>query len=158
MIGKKDNHDIFKQYKQVLLEQVEDDGISSLLNRIKSSSLDPKTKGEIISLLNMESVKKAYSMMVAQKEHGIGDMDAAGYSDQDDQDTENPPDPDFAKELAKARDEQQKKYPEARDVDEEESDLGKYNYQTGCYEKESREECEARKAKHKIAMGSFAKL
>jgi hypothetical protein len=111
MIGKKDNHDIFNQYKQVLLEQAENNEFLSLINKIKACSLDQASKDKVIE------------MVKAQMEHGMGDADAAGYAsfpdsepaiDQDDEDTANEPDPEFAKEMAKAKKEQQKDYPESR--------------------------------------------
>ena len=114
MIGKKDNHDIFKQYKSILLEQVEDE-FSALINKIKTSSLDQVSKDQLIKMVS------------AQKEHGMGDADAAGYAsypeampvgDQDDEDTANEPDSDFAKDMAEAQKEQNKKYPEQDDEDE----------------------------------------
>ncbi len=54
MIGKKDNHDIFSQYKQVLLEQTQSpaDRLASLVNKIKASSLDFDLKVDIIQALN----------------------------------------------------------------------------------------------------------
>jgi hypothetical protein len=52
MIGEKDNQNIFKQYTKVILEQVNGDQIESLLNKVKSSSLDPQTKYELVEFLN----------------------------------------------------------------------------------------------------------
>lgn len=115
MIGKKDNHDIFNQYKQVLLEQAESNEFLSLINKIKACSLDQATKEKVIE------------MVKAQMEHGMGDADAAGYAsypeakpamDQDDTEAVNEPDPKFAEELAKARKEQQEKYPEKEESEE----------------------------------------
>lgn len=134
MIGKKDNHDIFKQYKQVLLEQIEENNISSLINRIKVSSLDGKTKSEILDLLSDKTVQDVYKIVSLKKNSGFMDQDTANlqdpkfaedlakqrkiYQDQDDQDTANKPDPKFAEELAKARKEQQEKYPEKEESEE----------------------------------------
>ena len=115
MIGKKDNHNIFNQYKQVILEQAESNEFLSLINKIKACSLDQTTKDKVIE------------MVKAQMEHGMGDADAAGYSsypeakpaiDQDDAETANEQDPKFAEELAKARKEQQEKYPEKEESEE----------------------------------------
>lgn len=117
MIGKKDNLDIFNQYKQVLLEQTENNEFLSLINKIKTSSLDQASKDKVIE------------MVKAQMEHGMGDADAAGYAsypeaipaiDQDDTEAVNEQDPEFAKELAREREKQQKEYPEkSPDLDEE---------------------------------------
>lgn len=118
MIGKKDNHDIFNQYKQVILEQADSNEFLSLINKIKACSLDQATKEKVIE------------MVKAQMEHGMGDADAAGYAsypeakpamDQDDQDTVNDEmrDPSFADEMRKAQEEQQAQYPEKDESEEE---------------------------------------
>ena len=115
MIGKKDNHDIFNQYKQVLLEQAENNEFLSLINKIKTSSLDQASKDKVIE------------MVKAQMEHGMGDADAAGYAsypeavpamDQDDTEAVNEQDPEFAKELARERKRQQEEYPEKEESEE----------------------------------------
>ncbi len=131
MLGKKDNHDIFNQYKFLLLEQVDGDAMSSLLNKIKTSQLDSKTKTEILNLLSMPEVKRIYSTISAQKQHGVGDADAAGYSS----------------------------YPDAKpaqDMDEEEKPR-KYDYSTGRYEGESDRERYERSQRDAKVMGSFGK-
>jgi hypothetical protein len=118
MIGKKDTLDIFNQYKTILLEQTQENEFNTLINKIRSSSLDPISKSKLIQLI------------LAQKEHGVGDADAAGYAsypeakpaiDQDDQDTVNDEDRDssFADEMRKAQEEQQEKYPEQPPYPEE---------------------------------------
>jgi hypothetical protein len=82
MIGKYENSSIYNEYKQVLLEQNQNDEFFLLINKIRTSSLDPATKAKLIQIVS------------AQKDHGIGDADAAGYAsypeakpaiDQDDQ-------------------------------------------------------------------------
>lgn len=131
MIGKKDNHDIFNQYKQVLLEQVEEKNISTLINRVKVSSLDGKTKSEILDLLSDKTVQDVYKMISLRKNSGFIDQDTANpqdpkfademikaQMDQDDSEAVNEPDPKFAEELAKARKEQQEKYPEKEESEE----------------------------------------
>jgi hypothetical protein len=131
MLGKKDNHDIFNQYKSLLLEQVDGDAISSLLNKIKTSQLDSKTKTEILNLLSMPEVKRIYSIISAQKQHGVGDADAAGYSS----------------------------YPDAKpaqDMDEEEKPR-KYDYSTGRYEGESDRERYERAQRDAKVMSGFGK-
>ena len=55
MVRKKEIVNIFKEYEKVLLEQVVGDKVSSLLNRVKSSSLDSNTKNELIEILNNNS-------------------------------------------------------------------------------------------------------
>lgn len=118
MIGKKDNHDIFNQYTQVILEQAENNEFLSLINKIKACSLDQASKDKVIEMIK------------AQMEHGIGDADAAGYAsypdakpaiDQDDQDTVNDDDRDdnWANEMRKAQEDQNKKYPEKEEEEEE---------------------------------------
>jgi hypothetical protein len=125
MLGKKDNHDIFNQYKSILLEQAEDES-SVLINNIKTSSLDQATKNKLIKLVS------------AQKAHGIYDADAAGYASYPDAapaqdlkpksslgkplgsqskfvgnpELENEPDSEYAKKHAAAQKEQNEKYPE----------------------------------------------
>jgi hypothetical protein len=131
MIGKKDNHDIFNQYKRVLLEQVEEYNISSLINRVKVSPLDGKTKSEILDLLSDKTVQDIYKMVSLRKNSGFVDQDTANpqdpkfademlrsQMDQDDTKVVNEPDPKFAEELAKARKEQQEKYPEKEESEE----------------------------------------
>lgn len=100
MIGKKDTFDIFKQYSQIILEQTEDNNLSSFINRIKTSQLDGKTKSDILNLLQDKNVQIAYKNMVSKKSTNFVD-----------QDTANEPDPNFAKEILKAREEQQKENP-----------------------------------------------
>ena len=68
MMGKKDNYDIFNEYKQVLLEQAESNEFLSLINKIKACSLDQASKDKLIEIIK------------AQMAHGIGDADAAGYA------------------------------------------------------------------------------
>jgi len=134
MIGKKDNHDIFNQYKRVLLEQVEENNISSLINRVKVSSLDGKTKSEILDLLSDKTVQDVYKMVSLRKNSGFVDQDTANpqdpkfadeilktQMDQDDTEVVNEPDPKFAEELAKERKKQQEEYPE-----KDESEEGEY--------------------------------
>ena len=127
MIGKKDNHDIFNQYKQVLVEQVlSNDVINSLLNRVKTATMDKQLKYDII-----DYIKRCETSFPSSKsQHGEHDADAAGYAsypeakpamDQDDTESVNEPDPKFAEELAKARKEQQEEYPE-----KDESEEGEY--------------------------------
>ena len=55
MVRKKEIVNIFKEYEKVLLEQVGEDKMTSLLNRVKSSSLDSNTKNELIEVLNKNS-------------------------------------------------------------------------------------------------------
>lgn len=118
MIGKYENSSIYNEYRQVLLEQNQNDEFFLLINKIRTSSLDPATKAKLIEIVS------------AQKEHGVGDADAAGYAsypeakpaiDQDDQDTVNDDtrDPSFADEMRKAQEEQQAEYPEREEGNEE---------------------------------------
>lgn len=127
MIGKKDNHDIFNQYKQVLVEQVlSNDVINSLLNRVKTATMDKQLKYDII-----DYIKRCETSFPSSKsQHGEHDADAAGYAsypdakpaiDQDDSEAVNEPDPKFAEELAKERKKQQEEYPE-----KDESEEGEY--------------------------------
>gem|GEM_PF-4251099 len=67
-MGKKDNYDIFNEYKQVLLEQAEINEFLSLINKIKACSLDQASKDKLIEIIK------------AQMAHSIGDADAAGYA------------------------------------------------------------------------------
>ena len=124
MIGKKDNHDIFNQYRQVLVEQViSNNVIEALLNRVKSANMDKQLKYDII-----DYIKRCETSFPSSKsQHGEHDADAAGYAsypdakpaiDQDDSEAVNEPDPKFAEELAKARKEQQEKYPEKEESEE----------------------------------------
>jgi hypothetical protein len=103
MIGKKDNKDIFKQYTRVLLEQAEDNAITSLMNRIKTSQLDGQTKSEILNLLEDKTVQDVYKMMKLRKDSGFVD-----------QDTANEQDPNFADEMRKAGEEQRSQNPEQK--------------------------------------------
>jgi hypothetical protein len=103
MIGKKDTYNIFNQYRSVLLEQAEDNSMSSLMNRIKTSQLDGQTKSEILNLLEDKTVQDIYRMLKLRKDSGFVD-----------QDTANKPDPNFADEMRKARDEQRKENPEQK--------------------------------------------
>lgn len=100
MIGKKDNCDIFNQYSRIILEQSEDSIITSLISKIKTSSIDNNTKNDILDLLNDEGVQNIYKTMVSKKQSGFVD-----------QDTANEPDPKFASELNKARQDQEQQYP-----------------------------------------------
>ena len=103
MIGKKDTKSIFEQYRQVLREQVEDNNINALLNAIKNSNLDEKTRNSLVNLLKDPEV--------ASKWKG-GDAD-----------TVNAGDSNFAKEMAAAQKAQNLAYPEQNeeylDQDEE---------------------------------------
>lgn len=78
MIGKKDTIDIFGMYKNIILEQVQDGGISDILNRIKTSSLNPKTKQHLVDLLSNPNVANIYKTIISQQP--VGDADTAGYS------------------------------------------------------------------------------
>lgn len=101
MIGKKDTLSIFEQYRNVLLEQAEDNSISSLMNRIKTSQLDGQTKSEILNLLEDKTVQDIYKKSKIKQDTGFVD-----------QDTANERDPNFADEMRKATEEQRKKYSE----------------------------------------------
>ena len=131
MIGKKDNHDIFNQYKRVLLEQVEENNISTLINRVKVSSLDGKTKSEILDLLSDKTVQDVYKIISLRKNSGFVDQDTANPQDpkfademlktqidQDDAEAVNEQDPEFAEELAKERKKQQEEHPEKEESEE----------------------------------------
>lgn len=127
MIGKKDNHDIFNQYRQVLVEQViSNNVIEALLNRVKSANMDKQLKYDII-----DYIKRCETSFPSSKsQHGEYDADAAGYAsypdakpaiDQDDTEAVNEQDPEFAKIVARERKKQQEENPEkAPDLDEEE--------------------------------------
>jgi hypothetical protein len=126
MLGKKDNHDIFNQYKSLLLEQSANKSFQSFIDKIKTANFDQKLKSEILELLGNPMVENAYNIL-----HRVGDADTAGYASypeaapaQDDQDTVNEPDPNFGKELARERDKQQKENPEKfSDQDEEDEPM-----------------------------------
>lgn len=109
MIGKKDTKSIFEQYRQVLREQVEDNNINALLNAIKNSNLDEKTRNSLVNLLKDPEV--------ASKWKG------------GDEGTVNAGDPNFAKEMAAAQKAQNLAYPEQNeeylDQDEEGVDCSK---------------------------------
>lgn len=51
MIGKNENFNIYKQYRNVILEDVNSDRIKNLLTKVKSSSLDSQTKYDLIDFL-----------------------------------------------------------------------------------------------------------
>jgi hypothetical protein len=114
MLGKNENHNIFNQYRSILLEQVEEKSFESFIKRIQAASFDPRLKSEILELLKNPMVENAYGVL-----NRVGDADTAGYASypeatpaQDDQESANEPDPDFGKELARERERQQKENPE----------------------------------------------
>lgn len=78
MLGKKDNQDIFKNYRQVLLEQKQDGGIADIVNKIKTSSIDNTNKSILIMLLSNPQVANIYKTMISQQ--AVRDADTAGYS------------------------------------------------------------------------------
>ena len=80
MIGKKDTHCIFEQYRSVLKEQAQESKLSTLLSKVKASTLDSATKNELLEILEEPKVQEVCKMIYAQKAHGNGDADAAGYS------------------------------------------------------------------------------
>lgn len=92
MIGKKDTKSIFEQYRQVLREQVEDNSINALLNAIKNSNLDEKTRNSLANLLK--------------------DPEVASKWKSGDADTVNAGDTNFAKEMAASQKAQNAAYPE----------------------------------------------
>jgi len=133
MIGKKDTKSIFEQYRQVLREQVEDNNINALLNAIKNSNLDEKTRNSLVNLLKDPEV--------ASKWKG-GDAD-----------TVNAGDTNFAKEMAAAQKAQNLAYPEQN----EEEQPRKFDYKTGKYEGESDRERYERSQRDTKVLGSFGK-
>jgi hypothetical protein len=148
MIGKKDTKCIFEQYRNVVKEQVEDSNIKALLNAIKTSSLAPQFKQSLLNLLNDPQVTAKLAISTPVKG---GDMDRANKGDSN-----------FAREMAAAQKAQNAAYPEQEIKkflgEENAEDLGKYNYQTGCYEKESAQACAARGARYKTASNSIANV
>ena len=151
MIGKKDTKCIFEQYRSVVKEQVEDSNIKALLNAIKTSSLAPQFKQSLLGLLNDPQVTAKLAPVK-------GDMDRANRGDSN-----------FAKEMAAAQKAQNAAYPEQGKPSDQETkrflgqeenaeDLGKYNYQTGCYEKETAQTCAARGARNRTALNSMANV
>jgi len=162
MIGKKDTLCIFEQYRNVIKEQVDDNKINAIKNAIKTSALAPEVKSGLLNLLSDPEVAAKWK---------VGD---AG--------TINSGDSEFAKELSREKNlnsdnrsgaeilgsgEKPSEYtdihgnpviPPPPEQNDEESARGKYNYKTGCFEKELPEECEARKERQKIAKNSFASL
>lgn len=121
MLGKKDNHDIFNQYKSILLEQAETKSFQSFIDKVRAANFDQRLKSEILELFGNPMVERAYNIL-----HRVGDADTAGYASypeatpaQDDQETANEPDPKFGKELAREREKQQKENPERLPEDEE---------------------------------------
>lgn len=141
MIGKKDTKCIFEQYRSVIKEQVEDSNIKALLNAIKTSSLAPQFKQSLLGLLNDPQVTAKLATVNQAKG---GDMDRANKGDSN-----------FAREMAAAQKAQNAAYPE-QGKEENAEDLGKYNYKTGCYEKESADACAARGARYRTASNSMA--
>ena len=114
MLGKKDNHDIFNQYKSILLEQAETKSFQSFIDKVRAANFDQRLKSEILELFGNPMIEKAYNIL-----HRVGDADTAGYASypeatpaQDDQETANEQDPEFAKEMAREREKQQKENPE----------------------------------------------
>jgi hypothetical protein len=80
MIGKKDTLCIFEQYRNVIKEQAQESKVSMLLSKVKASSLDSSTKSELLEILENPQVQELCKTIYAQKAHGNGDADAAGYS------------------------------------------------------------------------------
>ena len=103
MIGKKDTYNIFNQYRSVLLEQAEDNSMSSLMNKIKTSQLDGQTKSEILNLLEDKTVQDVYKMLKLRKDSGFVD-----------QDTANERKPSFADDMKNSTEDQRKQYPEQK--------------------------------------------
>ena len=123
MLGKKDNYDIFNQYRTILLEQAEAKSYESFIDRIRAANFDQRLKSEILEIFGNPMVERAYYIL-----HRVGDADTAGYASypeatpaQDDQETANEQDPEFAKEMAREREKQQKENPE-RLADEDDED------------------------------------
>jgi hypothetical protein len=95
MLGKKDNHDIFNQYKSILLEQAETKSFQSFIDKVRAANFDQRLKSEILELFGNPMIEKAYNIL-----HRVGDADTAGYASypeatpaQDDQETANEQDP-----------------------------------------------------------------
>jgi hypothetical protein len=103
MIGKKDTYNIFNQYRSVLLEQAEDNSISSLMSRIKTSQLDGQTKSEILNLLEDKTVQGVYETMKSKRDTGFVD-----------QDTANERKPSFSDDMKNSTEDQRKQYPEQK--------------------------------------------
>jgi hypothetical protein len=128
MLGKKDNHDIFSQYRTILLEQAETKSFQSFIDKVRAANFDQRLKSEILELFGNPMVEKAYNIL-----HRVGDADTAGYASypeatpaQDDQETANEPDPEFAKEMAREREKQQKENPERLADEDDEYDAASF--------------------------------
>jgi hypothetical protein len=121
MIGKKDNHDIFKRYKNVILEDVqgENDISTALINRVKTSAMDQQLKFDIIDYI------QRCEMIISNNTYSQDDEDTVNKPDPkfgrelstakygaNDQDTANKPDPNFAKEMAREMEKQRRENPE----------------------------------------------
>jgi len=121
MIGKKDNHDIFKRYKNVILEEVqgENDISTALINRVKTSAMDQQLKFDIIDYIHR------CEMIISNNTYSQDDEDTVNKPDPkfgrelstakygaNDQDTANKPDPNFAKEMAREMEKQRRENPE----------------------------------------------